>query len=129
MAEVRKSAKHVEARQKARDRAATFRARQDELEQLAAEYFVAADAVTAISDNTEQQIAELRARAQEQTARAREDADKITQRMLKLGISRAEVAERLGIPTRDVKKSTRSIREQPQTDQSPHAEGTVGISV
>ena len=41
MADVRKSAKQTAARTRAREKAAEFRARQDRLEQLATDYFVA----------------------------------------------------------------------------------------
>lgn len=44
MAEVRKSATQAPARQRAREKAAAFGEKQDTLEPLAVDYFVAADA-------------------------------------------------------------------------------------
>lgn len=105
MAEVRKSAKQTEARRRARERAAEFRARQDKLEQLAVDYFVAADSLDEIDAAAEKEIAAVRARAEKQSAEARASADEVMQRMLALGITRAEVAERLGVSVRDVKKA------------------------
>ena len=119
MGDVRKSVKQVEARKRAREKAAAFRARHDQLEQLAAEYFVAADTVTAITADTEQQIAALREKGRQQAEHAQQNADAITHRMLALGITRAEVAARLGIATRDVKKHPRTTT-PPPTEQNKH---------
>lgn len=105
MAEVRKSAKQTEARRRAREKAAEFRARQDKLEQLAVDYFVAADSLDEIDAAAEKEIAAVRARAEKQSADARASAEGVMQRMLALGITRAEVAERLGVSVRDVKKA------------------------
>lgn len=104
MAEVRKSAKQTEARRRAREKAAEFRARQDKLEQLAVDYFVAADSLDEIDAAAEKEIAMVRARAEKQSADARGAAESVMHKMLALGISRAEVAERLGVSVRDVKK-------------------------
>lgn len=105
MAEVRKSAKQTEARRRAREKAAEFRERQDKLEQLAVDYFVAADSLDEIDAATEKEIAAVRARAEKQSADARAEADAVMQKMLALGITRAEVASRLGVALRDVKKA------------------------
>ncbi|WIE56320.1 hypothetical protein [Curtobacterium sp. MCBD17_003] len=105
MAEVRKSAKQTEARRRAREKAAEFRARQDKLEQLAVDYFVAADTLDDIDEAMEKEIAAVRAFAEQQRSTARRNADDVMQKMLGLGITRAEVAERLGVSVRDVKKA------------------------
>ena len=105
MAEVRKSAKQTEARRRAREKAAEFRDQQDKLEQLAVDYFVAADSLDEIDNSTEKEVAAVRARAEKQSADARADAEAVMQKMLALGISRAEVASRLGVAVRDVKKA------------------------
>ena len=107
MAEVRKSAKQTQARKRARDKAAEFRAQQDQLEQLAVEFFVAADSLDEIQDETERQIAALREKAEKQSESARSDADAVVQKMLAI-VNRTEVAARLGINVRDVKKTTDS---------------------
>jgi hypothetical protein len=107
MAEVRKSAKQTQARKRAREKAAEFRAQQDQLEQLAVDYFVAADSLDEIQDETERQIAALREKAEKQSESARRDADVVVQKMLGL-VNRTEVAARLGINVRDVKKASDS---------------------
>jgi len=105
MAEVRKSAKQTQARKRAREKAAEFRAQQDQLEQLAVDYFVAADSLDEIQEETERQIAALREKAEKQSESARRDADAVVQKMLGL-VNRTEVAARLGINVRDVKKAS-----------------------
>ena len=105
MAEVRKSAKQTEARRRAREKAAEFREQQDKLEQLAVDYFVAADSLDEIDAATEKEIVAVRARAEKQSADARAEAESVMQKMLALGITRAEVASRLGVAVRDVKKA------------------------
>lgn len=107
MAEVRKSAKQTQARKRAREKAAEFRAQQDQLEQLAVDYFVAADSLDEIQEETERQIAALREKAEKQSESARRDADAVVQKMLGL-VNRTEVAARLGINVRDVKKASDS---------------------
>jgi hypothetical protein len=105
MAEVRKSAKQTEARRRARERAAEFREQQDRLEHLAVDYFVAADSLDEIAAATEKEVAAVRARAEKQSADARAEAESVMQKMLALGVTRAEVASRLGVAVRDIKKS------------------------
>jgi hypothetical protein len=111
MAEVRKSARQVAARKRARTQAAEFRAREDRLEQLAADYFVAADVLDEIDERAEQEIRAVRERAAAERAAKTVELDAVTQTMLSLGVSRKEVADRLGIAVRDVKKNSASPRE------------------
>jgi hypothetical protein len=116
MAEVRKSARQVAARKRARTQAAEFRAREDRLEQLAADYFVAADVLGEIDERAEQEIRAVRERAAAERADKTMELDAVTQKMLSLGISRKEVADRLGIAARDVKKGPTSPRESTSAD-------------
>jgi 16S rRNA C967 or C1407 C5-methylase (RsmB/RsmF family) len=115
MAQVRTSGKQAAARKAARERAveraAEFRRRQEQLEELAAEYFVAADAV----DGINQKIRDEQAAA---IAEAEEQSQAIIERMLDTKVSRDEVAERLGIPVRDVKRS------KPKTPATVTADAT-----
>lgn len=115
MAEVRKSAKQTQARKRAREKAAEFRAQQDQLEQLAVEYFVAAESLDEIQEESERQIAALREKAEKQSESAREEADAVVQKMLAL-VNRTEVAARLGINVRDVKKASDSPAPAAATD-------------
>jgi septal ring factor EnvC (AmiA/AmiB activator) len=106
MAELRKSAKQTAARQRAREKAADYRQKQDKLEQLATDYFVVADSIDEIEENVETEIAAARERGQQLGADARAKADAVMVAMLELGTPRNEVADRLGIATRDVKRAT-----------------------
>ena len=109
MPENRKSATQAAARKAARERAAEraaeFRRRQDQLEELAAEYFVAADAVDGINEDAEARIQKIRDEAAAAVADAEERAQAIIGRMLDTKVTRDEVAERLGIAVRDVKRA------------------------
>ena len=109
MAENRKSATQAAARKAARERAAEraaeFRRRQEQLEELAAEYFVAVDAVDTIEADAEERIAAIRAETEQKVQASRAEAAGIVGRMLDTKVSRDEVAERLGIPVREVKRS------------------------
>jgi hypothetical protein len=116
MAEVRKSARQIAARKRARTQAAEFRAREDRLEQLAADYFVAADVLDEIDERSKQEIQAVRERAAAERAATTMELDAVTQTMLSLGVSRKEVADRLGIAVRDVKKSPASPRASASAD-------------
>lgn len=109
MAQVRTSGKQAAARKAARERAveraAEFRRRQEQLEELAAEYFVAADALDGINEDAEARIQKIRDEASAAIADAEERAQAIVGRMLDTKVTRDEVAERLGISVRDVKRS------------------------
>jgi division protein CdvB (Snf7/Vps24/ESCRT-III family) len=86
MAQVRTSGKQAAARKAARERAveraADFRRRQEQLEELAAEYFVAADAVDGINEDAETRIQKIRDEAAAAIVEAEERAQTIITRML-----------------------------------------------
>lgn len=127
MAEPRKSAKQTDARRRAREKAAQFRELQDTLEQHAVDYFVAIDSVDAINDETEREIERLRERATAQTQKARDTADQIVGTMIAAGASATEVATRLGVSVRDVKKATKPTPASTPTEEgntSPDAPET-----
>jgi hypothetical protein len=109
MSEPRKSSKQATARRVARERAAEraaqFRERQQRLEELAVEYFVAADQIDRIEERADEEIAAIRVRVERDVVSARAAADDVVQRMLDTDITRAEVAERLGVPVRDIKRT------------------------
>ncbi|GAA4682420.1 hypothetical protein [Frondihabitans cladoniiphilus] len=104
MAEFRKSATQAAARKRAREKAAAFREKQDKLEQLAVDYFVATDGLESIEREIEQELAAVRSRGAERLAQSRSEADRVIVAMLAQGVTRSEVADRLGIPTKNVKK-------------------------
>ena len=123
MAELRKSAKLTAARQLARENAAQFRAREDKLESLAVDYFTYIDQVDEVNALAEKEIARIRAQAQKNTAARRASAAATIDTMLAAGASRAEVAGRLGIATRDVKRAAPS----PATPATIAAENSVPV--
>ena len=104
MAEVRKSAKQSTARARARERAAEFRAKQDQLERLATDFFVATDSLEEIEGGAQKEIADVHDRAAQQSELARDQATIAIASMLQIGTPRQEIADRLGIPLRLVKK-------------------------
>jgi len=106
--------------------AAHFRELQDKLEQLAADYFVAIDSVDATNDETEREIVKLRERAEQQTRKARDDAERVVARMLDAGASPTEVAARLGITAREVRKATRVAPSSTPTAIGGSAAGAQG---
>lgn len=108
MAEARNSAKQSTARARAREKAAEFRARQDQLEQFATDYFIATDSLEEIDAAAQKEIAAVHNRAAEQSAVARDKAAAAIVSMLAIGISRAEVADRLGIALREIRRSPQS---------------------
>lgn len=124
MAEVRKSATQTAARKRAREKAAAFREKQDKLEQLAVDYFVATDGLETIREEIEKELAAVRARGDKRLATSRSEANRVIADMLDLGVPRNEVADRLGIPTRDVKKTSTSRKTaESSTTPAPSLEG------
>ena len=105
MAEARKSAKLTAARQLAREKSAQFREREDKLESLAVDYFTYVEQVDEVNELAEKEIVRIRAQAERNTADRRASAAATIVAMLAAGASRAEVAGRLGIATRDVKRA------------------------
>nr|WP_181716129.1 hypothetical protein [Cryobacterium sp.]QJS06303.1 hypothetical protein [Cryobacterium sp.] len=105
MAEARKSAKLTAARQLAREKSAQFREREDKLESLAVDYFTYVEQVDEVNELAEKEIVRIRAQAERNTANRRASAAATIVAMLAAGASRAEVAGRLGIATRDVKRA------------------------
>ena len=125
MAEPRKSAKLTAARQLARENAAQFREREDKLESLAVDYFTYVEQVEEVNALAEKEIVRIREQAQKNTADRRASAARTIAEMLAAGASRAEVAGRLGIATRDVKKATPAPAtpvETPATNSAPTVE-------
>lgn len=119
MAEIRKSGKQSAARKAARERATEqaveFRRREAALEELAVDYFVAVQGIDNIESDAARQIGEIRVRAESEAVKVRREATEVMTRMLAQGITRREVAKRLGIAVRDVTKT-------PVDDTSANAE-------
>jgi predicted transcriptional regulator len=120
MAELRKSAKQTDARRRAREKAAQFRELQDTLEQLATDYFVATDSIDETNEEVERELAKLRERAEKQSQKSRDEADRVIVRMVGAGASVSEVAARLGVQVRDVRRVTKATS---APDSSPASRG------
>ncbi|MGP5056960.1 helix-turn-helix domain-containing protein [Brachybacterium paraconglomeratum] len=129
----RKSTKAAEARERARERANRFLEREQELLRIAERFEEAqlevegVDAATEVKiakirEQAEVKIAETRAQADVDASDARERAEQLQREMLELGIDRREVAERLGIPTRQVVKKERKMRKMTEEQATKYAE-------
>lgn len=133
MAQVRTSGKQAAARKAARERAveqaAQFRRRQEQLEELAAEYFVAADAVDGINEDAESRIQQIRDEAAAAVAEAEQQAQAIIGRMLDTKVTRDEVAERLGISVREVKRSKPKAETSAESDDEGAADDSAPTDV
>jgi hypothetical protein len=120
----RKSTAQIDARRRAREAAALFRERENTLEELAVDYFAQAAVIEKINEDLEQQIERLRERSAQETQSARAASESVMAKMLDLGVARSEVAARLGVATRDVR---RPIAEPDET--APAAEPAVNADV
>lgn len=118
MAAPRKSVSQVDARRRARERAAQFRERENTLEQLAAEYIVNADRVEQIEEKLAEEIAALQARADRETAQARDESAQIIRRMSELGVAKTEISARLDVPSRTVRSALASSSDADVSDGS-----------
>ncbi|GAA4687290.1 hypothetical protein [Frondihabitans cladoniiphilus] len=129
MAEVRKSGKQTAARQRAREKAAEFREKQDKLEELATDYFVTADSIADIQASIDKEIDAVRKRGEKVTEEARAKAQAVIASMLDLGVPRNEVADRLGLTTREVKKPAirkATAHTPPPAELAPSSEDVSG---
>jgi ribosomal protein L17 len=101
---IRKSAQQVAAREKARQKAAEFTARNEQLIELAAKFIEFDDAAegteTAAREKAEKIIEQGKADAEA----ARRDAGQIVVRMIETGESKSAVAARLGLTPATMKK-------------------------
>ncbi|TFD27053.1 hypothetical protein [Cryobacterium cryoconiti] len=76
-----------------------------QLEQLTTDYFVATDSLEEIDATAHAEIVTIQEHAAQQSAAARTAAAAVIESMLELGTPKAEVAGRLGLALRDIKKS------------------------
>lgn len=104
MAAPRKSAQQVAAREKARQKAADFTARHEELIELAAKFIeldeAANDTETAAQEKAQKIIAQGKADAEA----ARKESGRVIAQMIETGESKSAVAARLGLSVAALKK-------------------------
>lgn len=122
-----KTAGKIDARKRARERAAAFRERNEKLENLATDYFTASEREDGVLAELNEEISKLQARADERAASAREDAAAVIVSMLAQA-SQAEVAERLGVAMAVVRQALRAAVDADTTPEvgSTHLGGESG---
>ncbi|NVC25101.1 hypothetical protein E7Z53_16895 [Kocuria salina] len=99
----RKSATKTEARERARRAAAESMAREQRLLELGEEFFVAQGEAEQIMETAEQRIAELRTKAEQEAARAKEDQVRVVAGMKGERVTVPEIAQRLELSVAEVR--------------------------
>lgn len=91
----RKSATKTEARERARKAAAESMAREQRLLEMGEEFFVAQGEAEQIMESAEQRITEIRAKAEQEAAQARQAQAGVVVRMKGERVAVADIAQRL----------------------------------
>ena len=104
MASPRKSAQQVAARQKARQKAADFTARNEELIELAAKFIEFDDAAQGIEAAAREKAEKIIAQGKADAEEARNESGEVVALMLETGESKSAIAARLGISAVALKK-------------------------
>ena len=91
----RRSATKTEARERARRAAAESMAREQRLLELGEEFFVAQGEAEQIMETAEQRIAEIRAKAEQEAAQAKEAQASVVVRMKEERVTVSDIAQRL----------------------------------
>ena len=99
----RKSATKTEARERARRAAAESMAREQRVLELGEEFFVAQGEAEQIMETAEQRIAELRAKAEQEAARATEDQVRVVAGMKGERVTVPGIAQRLELSVAEVR--------------------------
>lgn len=121
----RKSATKTEARERARRAAAESMAREQRLLELGEEFFVAQGEAEQIMETAEQRIAEIRAKAEQEAARAKEAQSRVVAGMKGERVTVPEIAQRLELSVAEVRGLLRNLPADTTTDAI--AESTVGV--
>lgn len=104
MAAPRKSSVALAARERARAKAEEITRRNEQLIELATQFFVQDDRVAEIDSDLERKIEDLRAQAEDKKSAARDDSSAIVLRMIDTGESKKSIAERLGLSASELKR-------------------------
>ncbi|MEA5456916.1 hypothetical protein SPF06_19510 [Sinomonas sp. JGH33] len=123
MAGTRKSAAQLAARERARERAAEFTRRNEQLIGLAAEYFEAEQAADRILAEAREAAAAIIAKAEAEAEQAAGRSAGIVRAMLATGESRAGVAERLGVSAAEVKRAAEAPAAVPGAEAGSESAG------
>ena len=113
----RKSATRTEARERARKAAAESMAREHRLLGMGEEFFVAQGEAEQIMETAEQRIAEIRAKAAQEAAQAKEAQASVVVAMKGERVAVAEIARRLELTLAEV----RGLLKDTSGDTSPRA--------
>ncbi|GAA5226056.1 helix-turn-helix domain-containing protein [Paeniglutamicibacter antarcticus] len=104
MASPRKSAQQIAAREKARQKAADFTARNEELIELAAKFIEFDDAAQEMETAAQEKAEKIIEQGKADAEQARNESGDVVARMLETGESRSAVAARLGMSVSTLKK-------------------------
>ncbi|MEX5265195.1 hypothetical protein RF640_14340 [Kocuria sp. CPCC 205231] len=105
----RKSATKTEARERARRAAAESMARERRLLELGEEFFVAQGEAEQIMETAEQRIAEIRAKAEQEAARAKEAQARVVAGMKGERVAVPEIAQRLELSAAEVRSLLKEV--------------------
>lgn len=129
----RRSTTQAAARDRARARAARYLEREQRLVELAAVHEQVLEQLEAKDERLEARVEEIRAQAEQKVQRARQEAasanadatakvEQIQRAMLDEGVTRREVAERLGIATREVVRASAAKPAGGESSAEPNGE-------
>lgn len=121
-------AKALSAREQARVRAAAYRDRERKLEELGVEYFTADEQIAKVDAARDREIAAAREKARRAAAAAIASADAVIRQMVGLGVSRAEVIDRLGCTAADVRRATTEPGDPDDAAAEPNVTGAIADS-
>ena len=105
----RKSATKTEARERARKAAAESMAREHRLLEMGEEFFVAQGEAEQIMETAEQRIAEIRAKAEQEAARAKEAQARVVAGMKGERVAVPEIAQRLELSAAEVRSLLKEV--------------------
>ncbi|NVC25155.1 hypothetical protein E7Z53_17165 [Kocuria salina] len=112
----RKSATKTEARERARRAAAESMAREQRLLELGEEFFVAAGEAEQIMETAEQRITEIRAKAEQEAAQAKEAQARVVAGMKGERVTVTEIAQRLELSAAEVRTLLKESSAHAPTD-------------
>lgn len=125
MAAPRKSSVALAARERARAKAEEITQRNEQLIELATQFFVQDDRVAEIDTDLDRKIEALRAQAEEKKSAARDEASTVVHQMIDTGESKKSIAERLGLSPAELKRfvpTASKADDSPLSDSADQAE-------
>lgn len=101
---IKASSRQVIAREQARERAATYAARERELVELAESFFLADGEAEDVLASADARIAAIREQAERDVTATRAKAAQVVEQMLATGTPIAQVADRLGLNVAELRR-------------------------